>query len=73
MSWGWPTTRGWSDAPGAGWARPTACRPYSGRTEHVYGETLYAAQSWSHRRRVIIKAEVVRLPGGIPNAIRASW
>jgi hypothetical protein len=35
----------------------------SGRTEHVYGETLYAAQSWSHRRRVIIKAEVVRQPG----------
>jgi hypothetical protein len=39
---------------------------YSGRTEHVYGETLYAAQSWSHRRRVIIKAEVVRLPGRDP-------
>ncbi|MBI4003333.1 MAG: IS1380 family transposase [Nitrospira defluvii] len=35
---------------------------YSGRTEHVYGETLYAAHSWSHRRRVIIKAEVVRRP-----------
>jgi hypothetical protein len=30
---------------------------YSGRTEHVYGETLYAAQSWSHRRRVIIMAD----------------
>ena len=39
---------------------------YSGRTEHLYGETLYAAQSWSHRRRVIIKAEVVRLPGRDP-------
>jgi hypothetical protein len=39
---------------------------YSGRTEHVYGETLYAAQSWSHRRRVLIKAEVVRLPGRDP-------
>ncbi|MDH4209249.1 MAG: IS1380 family transposase [Anaerolineae bacterium] len=39
---------------------------YSGRTEHVYGETRYAAQSWSHRRRVIIKAEVVRLPGRDP-------
>jgi hypothetical protein len=38
----------------------------SGRTEHVYGETLYAARSWSHRRRVIIKAEVVRLPGRDP-------
>ena len=39
---------------------------FSGRMEHVYGETLYAAQSWSHRRRVIIKAEVVRLPGRDP-------
>jgi hypothetical protein len=39
---------------------------YSGRTEHVYGETRYAAQSWSHRRRVIIKAEVVHLPGRDP-------
>ncbi len=35
----------------------------SGRTEHLYGETLYAAKSWEHRRRVIIKAEVVRHPG----------
>lgn len=35
----------------------------TGRTENVFGETLYAAKSWSHRRRVIIKAEVVRLEG----------
>lgn len=39
---------------------------YSGRTEQVYGETRYAARSWSQRRRVIIKAEVVRLPGRDP-------
>ena len=39
---------------------------YSGRTEHVYGETLYAAQSWSHRRHVSIKAEVVRRSGHEP-------
>ncbi len=39
---------------------------YSGHTEHVFGETRYAAGSWSHRRRVIIKAEVVRLPGRDP-------
>jgi len=39
---------------------------YSGRTEHVFGETCYAARSWAHRRRVIIKAEVVRLPGREP-------
>jgi hypothetical protein len=39
---------------------------YSGRTEHGFGETRYAARSWSRRRRVIIKAEVVRLPGRDP-------
>jgi hypothetical protein len=39
---------------------------YSGHTEHVYGDTRYAARSWSHRRRVIIKAEVIRLPGHDP-------
>lgn len=39
---------------------------YSGRTEHLYGDTRYAARSWSHHRRVIIKAEVVRLPGREP-------
>jgi hypothetical protein len=33
----------------------------SGKTEHVYGECLYAAKKWPHRRRVIFKAEVVRL------------
>jgi len=38
----------------------------SGQTEHVYGECRYAAGSWSHKRRVIIKAEVVRHPGRDP-------
>lgn len=33
----------------------------SEQTEHVYGECVYGAQSWSRERRVIIKAEVVRL------------
>jgi DDE family transposase len=36
---------------------------HSGETEHVYAELRYAAKSWSHKRRIIIKAEVVRLPG----------
>lgn len=36
------------------------------KTERVYAETRYAAQSWSHRRRVIIKAEVVREAGKEP-------
>lgn len=38
----------------------------SGKTEHVYGECRYAAGKWPYRRRVIIKAEVVRHPGRDP-------
>jgi len=39
----------------------------TGKTEHVYGECLYAAKkTWSHRRRVIYKAEVVRHPDREP-------
>src|SRR2546426_3215518 len=38
----------------------------TGRTEHLYGETRYAAKTWKRRRRVIIKAEVVRHPGRDP-------
>jgi len=38
----------------------------SGQTEHRYGETRYAARKWKHKRRVIIKAEVVRHPGRSP-------
>ena len=37
-----------------------------GQTAHLYGETRYAAKTWSRRRRVIIKAEVVRHPGRTP-------
>jgi Transposase DDE domain group 1 len=38
----------------------------SGQTEHVYTEARYAARTWPHERRVVIKAEVVRLPGREP-------
>ena len=38
----------------------------TGQTAHVYGETRYAARRWPHKRRVIIKAEVVRHPGREP-------
>src|SRR6266481_3922237 len=38
----------------------------SGQTEHLYGETRDAAKTWTRRRRVIIKAEVVRHPGRDP-------
>src|SRR6185369_16585630 len=38
----------------------------SGATEHVYGETRYAAAKWKRKRRVIIKAEVVCHPGRPP-------
>ena len=33
----------------------------SGETEHLYGECRYAAGSWNRERRIIFKAEVVRL------------
>ena len=35
----------------------------TGQTAHLYGETRYAARKWKRKRRVIIKAEVVRHPG----------
>jgi hypothetical protein len=38
----------------------------SGETAHLYGQCLYAAGTWPQRRRVIIKAEVVRHPGRKP-------
>ena len=38
----------------------------SGHTAHVYTEAHYAAGTWPHERRVVIKAEVVRLPGREP-------
>ena len=38
----------------------------SGETEHLYKECRYAAGTWDQPRRVIIKAEVVRLPGRKP-------
>ena len=30
-----------------------------GETAHVYTDTRYAAGTWDHERRVVIKAEVV--------------
>jgi hypothetical protein len=39
----------------------------SGQTEHVYTDARYAARTWRRReRRVVIKAEVVRLAGRDP-------
>ena len=38
----------------------------TGHTEHVYTEAPYAARTWARERRVVIKAEVVRLPGRAP-------
>ena len=38
----------------------------SGQTEHVYTEARYAAKTWAQERRVVIKAEVVRLSGREP-------
>ena len=38
----------------------------SGQTAHLYGECRYAARRWGKKRRVIVKAEVVRHPGREP-------
>ncbi len=38
----------------------------TGETAHLYGETRYATGTWRRKRRVIIKAEVVRHPGRAP-------
>jgi len=38
----------------------------SGETEHLFGETRYAAKKWSRKRRIIMKAEVVCHPGRPP-------
>ena len=38
----------------------------TGGTEHLYGETRYAAKKWSRKRRIVMKAEVVRHPGRAP-------
>ena len=38
----------------------------TGDTAHVYSECRYAAGTWPARRRVLIKAEVVRHPGREP-------
>jgi hypothetical protein len=46
--------------------RARSLSAHSGQTEHVYSECRYAAKSWSRKRRVIIKAEVVRIEGREP-------
>ena len=38
----------------------------SGKTAHLYSECRYAARTWPQRRRVVIKAEIVRHPGREP-------
>jgi hypothetical protein len=38
----------------------------SGETVHLFGETRYAARKWRRKRRIVMKAEVVRHPGRAP-------
>jgi hypothetical protein len=38
----------------------------SGQTEHLYDECRYSAKTWQRERRVVFKAEVVRLAGREP-------
>lgn len=46
--------------------RARALSAQSGHTEHVYAECRYGASTWDTQRRVIVKAEVVRLEGREP-------
>jgi hypothetical protein len=46
--------------------RARALSAQTGQTAHLYGECRYAAKSWGAKRRVIIKAEVVRAEGRAP-------
>jgi hypothetical protein len=46
--------------------RARALSQQSGQTEHVYAACRYAAKSWGVKRRVIVKAEMVRLEGREP-------
>jgi hypothetical protein len=55
----------------ARWAEPAMVEARtqseaSGQTAHVYTEARYAAKTWRTERRVVIKAEVVRLSGRAP-------
>jgi hypothetical protein len=55
------------DAHAESWMRRAReLSAHSGHTEHVYSECRYAAKSWAHERRVIIKAEVVCIEGREP-------
>ena len=38
----------------------------TGETATLYGETRYAARRWDRKRRIIMKAEVLRYPGRSP-------
>jgi len=67
MSWRWPATCASSSAAAGCW-RARMLSKASGQTEHLYGETRYAARKWPRKRRVIIKAEVVRHPGRDPKS-----
>jgi len=46
---------------GPGWQART-----TGDTATLYGETRYAARRWAHKRRIIMKAEVLCYPGRSP-------
>ena len=51
--------------PSPAGTRPDAVRT-TGHSTPLFGETRYAAKNWHRKRRVIMKAEVVRHPGRAP-------
>ena len=65
-SWRWRATRRLEKRARRLMGKARMQSKATGQTAHLYGETRYAARSWKRKRRVIIKAEVVRHPGRDP-------
>jgi len=42
----------------------------AGQSVQLFGDTRYQARKWSRKRRIVMKAEVLRYPGARPRTIR---
>ena len=66
MSSRWRKTRFWCATPNRPWPPRASRARRAVRLRHGYTDVDYAARTWGHKRRVVIKAEVVRLAGRAP-------
>jgi len=44
----------------------------TGESVQLFGDTRYQTRKWSRRRRIVMKAEVLRYPGARPSPTPAS-